>query len=115
MRSPHVNVPAPSVTGVFQTVSVQVEHPQWVTAWEGVGFNVGSLEDTEVVGCLLGDDDGWSVGDEVGLSEGEALGSAVGFFDGGAVGGCDGASVSIHEVGPQRHRSGNSDETFPQA
>jgi len=51
----------------------------------------------------------------VALSEGEALGSAVGFFDGGAVGSCDGASVSIHEVGPQRHRSGNSDATFPQA
>ena len=78
MRSPHVNVPAPSVTGVFQTVSVQVEHPQWVTAWEGVGFNVGRLEGNEVVGRLLGADDGWSVGEDVGLSEGAQEGDWLG-------------------------------------
>ena len=54
MRSPHVYVPAKSVTGVFQTVSVQVEHPQR-EAWTGVGFEVGDWEGAEVVGLLLGE------------------------------------------------------------
>jgi len=57
MRSPHVNVPAPSVTGSFQT-SLQVEHPQCDSTWEGVGFDVGDLEGTMVDGRLLGDDVG---------------------------------------------------------
>ena len=108
MRSPHVNVPAESVTGVFQNVSVQVEHPQWVTAWEGVGSNVGSLEGTEVVGRLLGDDDGWSVGNEVGLFEGvgfnvgrlegnEVVGRLLGADDGWSVGEDVGLSEGAQE------------------
>lgn len=57
IRCPQVNVPAPSVTGVFQTVLVQVEHPQYETSWEGEGFNVGAFVGFEVVGCILGRDD----------------------------------------------------------
>jgi len=81
MRPPHVYVPAPSVTGVFQIVSVQVEQPQYDETdkeGEGVGDVVGLL-----VGRVLGEDDGWRVGDEVtgrklGAVEGDWLGARVG-------------------------------------
>lgn len=47
-RWPHVNVPAPSVTGVFHTASVQAEQPQYDIPSEGGGFAVGDLEGTGV-------------------------------------------------------------------
>ena len=50
MRWPHVNVPAPSVTAVFQTDSVQAEHPQNDETCDWVGFKEGSLDASLFVG-----------------------------------------------------------------
>ena len=66
MRSPHVNVPDPSVAAVFHTAAVQEEHPQKDAGWNGVGFDVGDFEGTEVAGLVLGADEDRSVGKEVG-------------------------------------------------
>lgn len=87
IRSPHVKSPAASVTGVFQTVSVQAEHPQYDVTWDGVGFDVGEFEGANVVGRLVGNGIGWSLGEEVGRVEGDLEGAKVGFIVGRSVGG----------------------------
>ena len=61
IRPPHVYVPAPSVTGVFQIVSVQVEQPQYdetVEDGEGVGIFASNDVVGWLVGRVLGEDDG---------------------------------------------------------
>jgi hypothetical protein len=51
-----VYVPAPSVTGVFQTAAVQVEHLQYSgdTVVDDVGARVGRAVGVNVMGDLLG-------------------------------------------------------------